>query len=134
MEKLSGYIEHIIYSAKDNGYTVFELTTDTGTITCVGALHAAGEGENVRLTGDYVMHSTYGRQFAFSEYEVCEADDEESVLRYLSSGAVKGIGPTLAKKIVDAFGSDTFRVMEDIGIGHCLQTQRIMECECWKSP
>ena len=113
MEKLSGYIEHIIFSAKDNGYTVFELTTDTGLVTCVGDLHAAGEGERLELTGEYVMHSTYGRQFAFTEYEVTKAGDEESVLRYLSSGAVKGIGPSLAKKIVDAFGSDTFRVMEE---------------------
>ena len=113
MEKLSGYVERIIFSNRDNGYTVFELSTDTGTITCVGALHAAGEGERLDLTGEYVTHAAYGRQFAFTEYEVSEATDEETVLRYLSSGAVKGIGPALAKKITDAFGSDTFRVMEE---------------------
>ena len=113
MEIISGYIEHIIYSNKDNGYTVFDLTTDTGEITCVGALHAVSEGENVKLSGEYVTHSVYGRQFSFSQYEVCAAEDERDILRYLSSGAVKGIGPSLAKKIVDAFGSDTFRVMEE---------------------
>ena len=113
MEIISGYIEHIIYSNKDNGYTVFDLTTDTGEITCVGALHAVSEGENVKLSGEYVTHSVYGRQFSFSRYEVCAAEDERDILRYLSSGAVKGIGPSLAKKIVDAFGSDTFRVMEE---------------------
>ncbi len=113
MEIISGYIEHIIYSNKDNGYTVFELTTDTDEITCVGALHAISEGENVKLSGEYVTHPVYGRQFSFSQYEICAAEDESDVLRYLSSGAVKGIGPSLAKKIVDAFGSDTFRVMEE---------------------
>ncbi len=113
MEIISGYIEHIIYSNKDNGYTVFELTTDTDVITCVGALHAVSEGENVKLSGEYVNHPAYGRQFSFSKYEICAAEDESDVLRYLSSGAVKGIGPSLAKRIVDAFGSDTFRVMEE---------------------
>ena len=113
METISGYIEHIIYSNKDNGYTVFELTTDTEDITCVGDLHAAGEGMSVKLSGQYVSHSVYGRQFAFTSYELSVADDEDSILRYLSSGAVKGIGPARAKKIVDAFGTDTFRVMEE---------------------
>ena len=113
MQELSGYIEHIIFSNKENGYTVFELTTDTEEITCVGALYAAAEGENVKLSGDYVVHSVYGRQFSFTKYEICEAEGEKEILRYLSSGAVKGIGPATAKKIVDAFGTDTFRIMEE---------------------
>ena len=113
MEIISGYIGHIIYSNKDNGYTVFELVTDTDEITCVGALHAAGEGETVKLSGEYVTHAMYGKQFSFTRYEICATEDEEATLRYLSSGAVKGIGPSLAKRIVDAFGSDTFRIMEE---------------------
>ncbi len=113
MQELSGYIEHIIFSNKENGYTVFNLTTDTEEITCVGALYAVSEGENVKLTGEYVVHNTYGRQFSFSKYEVCSVEGEKEILRYLSSGAVKGIGPSYAKKIVDAFGADTFRIMEE---------------------
>ena len=70
MEKISGYIEHIIFSNADNGYTVFELTTDTEEITCVGALHAVSSGESVVLTGQYVSHPVYGRQFSFDSYEV----------------------------------------------------------------
>ena len=112
MEEVSGYISHIIFSNADNGYTVFELTTDTEEITCVGALHAVSEGENVKLFGDYVTHNVYGRQFSFTRYEICAAEYAD-VLRYLSSGAVKGIGPSLAKRIVDAFGTDTFRIMEE---------------------
>ena len=113
METISGYIEHIIFTNKENGYTVFELTTDTEAVTCVGDLHAAGEGMSVRLSGQYTTHAVYGRQFAFTSYELSVADDEDSILRYLSSGAIKGIGPARAKKIVDAFGTDTFRVMEE---------------------
>ena len=113
METISGYIERVIYSNKENGYTVFTLTTDTGEITCVGALHAANAGEGIKLTGEYVTHSLYGRQFSFTQCEASGTKDEEAVLRYLSSGAVKGIGPSLAKKITDAFGSDAFRVMEE---------------------
>ncbi|MCR5591879.1 MAG: ATP-dependent RecD-like DNA helicase [Lachnospiraceae bacterium] len=113
MEILSGYIKHIIYSNRDNGYTVFELATDTEEITCVGALHAASEGECVKLSGDYTVHNVYGRQFAFTEYESIESEDEADILRYLSSGAIKGIGPSLAGRIVDRFSSDTFRVMEE---------------------
>ncbi|MBO4905043.1 MAG: ATP-dependent RecD-like DNA helicase [Lachnospiraceae bacterium] len=113
MENISGYIEHIIFSNEDNGYTVFTLTTDTDEITCVGALHAVSAGENVKLSGQYVQHPLYGRQFSFEKYEISAAEDEIAVLRYLSSGAVKGIGPALAMKIVDAFGKDTFRIMEE---------------------
>ena len=113
MEIISGYIKRIIFSNKENGYTVFELTTDTEDITCVGALHAVSDGETIKLSGGYVNHSVYGRQFAFESYETVTAEDETDILRYLSSGAVKGIGPTLAKRIVDAFSTDTFRVMEE---------------------
>ncbi len=113
MQTISGYIEHIIFSNKDNGYTVFTLNTDTEEITCVGALYAASEGESIKLFGDYVVHNMYGRQFAFEKYEECRTEGVRDILRYLSSGAVKGIGPTLAQKIVDAFGEDTFRVMEE---------------------
>ncbi len=113
MEKISGYIEHIIFSNRDNGYTVFTLTTDTEETVCVGDLHAVSEGESVELSGEYVNHPMYGRQFSFSRYEIRAAKDEADILRYLSSGAVKGIGPSLAKRIVDAFGSDTFRIMEE---------------------
>lgn len=113
MDILSGIIDHIIYSNKDNGYTVFELKTDTGRQTCVGILHAAGEGESVKLSGEYVNHNLYGKQFSFSSFEVTVSQDETAILKYLSSGAVKGIGQSLAKRIVDAFGKDAIKVMEE---------------------
>lgn len=113
MEQLSGYIEHIIYSNATNGYTVFELATDTGKETCVGILHAVDEGENIKVSGEYTNHPSYGRQFSIKEYKIIESTDEMSIRRYLSSGAIKGVGPALATRIVDEFGEDTFRVMEE---------------------
>ena len=113
MEVLSGLIGHIIFSNEENGYTVFELETDTGVETCVGTLHSASEGEYVKLSGEYVEHNLYGRQFSFANYEISEATDEASIYRYLASGSIKGIGQSLAKRIVDRFGADTFKVMEE---------------------
>lgn len=113
MEHIEGYIEHIIFSNSNNGYTVFELSSDTGDITCVGILGAAGEGEKVRLFGDYTTHPMYGDQFSFNSYEEIEATDDESIVRYLGSGAIKGLGPVIAKRIVDMFGDETFMIMEE---------------------
>ncbi len=113
METISGFIKHFIYSDKESGYSVFELDTDTEETICVGDLHTVSEGESVKLFGEFVTHNRYGRQFAFSRFEICEAEDEIAILRYLSAGGIKGIGPGLARKIVDAFSTDTFRVMEE---------------------
>lgn len=113
METISGFIKHFIYSDEASGYSVFELDTDTEEIICVGDLHTVSEGEVIKLSGEFVMHSRYGRQFSFSKFEICEAEDEIAILRYLSSGAIKGIGPGLARRIVDAFSTDTFRIMEE---------------------
>lgn len=113
MEELKGYVERIIYSNGNNGYIVFELNSDTEDITCVGYLHTLDEGENVILKGEYVSHPTYGKQFSVTSYEVVVSSDETAIRRYLGSGAVKGIGTALAGRIVDMFGEDTFRVMEE---------------------
>lgn len=113
MEQITGYIEHIIFSNVENGYTVFELITDTGEETCVGVLHAVSEGETVLLKGKYVSHAVYGLQFAFEEYEIVEATDEESIYVYLASGAIKGIGESMAGKLIGEFGKDTLKIIEE---------------------
>lgn len=113
MEEQKGYIEHIIFSNEENGYTVFVLSTDTEEITCVGTLHAVNEGERLFVKGEMVSHPVYGEQLKITHYEVIEPTGAEAVLRYLSGGAIKGIGEALAKRIVDMFGEDSFRVMEE---------------------
>lgn len=113
MNSLSGYIDHIIYNNPDNGYTVLVLSTEAGDMTCVGTFRYIDEGEMVELRGDYISHAIYGQQFEVKEYEIKAPSDAISAERYLASGAVKGIGPAMAKKIVKEFGDDTFRILEE---------------------
>ena len=113
MEEIQGYVEHIIFRNADNGYTVLNLISDEEEITCVGIFPAVSEGEILLLRGEMTEHPSYGEQFKVSSYEVKEPEDVISMERYLASGAIKGIGPTLASRIVRRFQADTFRIMED---------------------
>ncbi|MCC8045013.1 MAG: ATP-dependent RecD-like DNA helicase [Clostridiales bacterium] len=137
MERLTGYIDHIIFRNKENGYTVFVLAAqepesfpsqtgdaggkrpparsaaETDEITCTGTLPYIGEGEKVELVGEYIAHPSYGDQFKVTECQVKTPDDAESVERYLGSGAIKGVGTALAARIVRRFGEDTFRIIEE---------------------
>ena len=113
MEKITGYIDHIIFRNEDNGYTVFQLNNEEGELTCVGKFSYIGEGEFLELEGEYTMHPSYGMQLQVTNHRIKEPEDRESIERYLGSGAVKGIGPALAGKIVAKFGADTFRIMEE---------------------
>lgn len=113
MEKLEGYIDHIIYRNSDNGYTVMVLTTEEDEVTCVGNFSYINEGERVVLGGQYISHPSYGEQFRAETCEVKDPEDEESVERYLGSGAIKGVGAALAARIVRRFGGDTFRIIEE---------------------
>ncbi len=113
MEKLEGYIDHIIYRNSDNGYTVMVLVTEDDEITCTGTLSYIGEGEKVELQGQYTSHPSYGEQFKVESYVIKPPEDEESVERYLGSGAIKGVGAALAARIVRHFRGDTFRIIEE---------------------
>ncbi len=113
MEKISGYVEHIIFQNSENGYTVFNLITDEKEITCVGACKGLTQGENIEAEGEYVEHPVYGSQFKIGAYQTIAPKDSASMERYLGSGAVKGVGPALAARIVKKFGDDTFRIIEE---------------------
>lgn len=113
MERLAGYVEHIIYRNTDNGYTVLNLVSGEEEITCVGIFSAIAEGENIEASGDYTDHPTYGRQFKVESFEEKAPEDEEAIERYLGSGAIKGIGLALAARIVRRFKEDTFRIIEE---------------------
>lgn len=113
MEIITGYIEHIIYRNDENGYTVLNLVSGGEDITCVGSFKYADEGENVEVTGEFTEHAVYGEQFKVSSYEVKSPEDALSMIRYLGSGAIKGVGQALADRIVKKFGDDTFRIMEE---------------------
>lgn len=113
METIKGYVEHIVYRNEENGYTVFNLNNDDGDLTCVGKLHYIEEGGLLELTGEYTTHKLYGTQLQVETVKMCEPEDLVSIERYLGSGAVKGVGASLAGKIVKKFKEDTFRIIEE---------------------
>lgn len=113
MIRLSGSIERVIYSNEENGFAICELATESDEIiTITGTLPYIGEGDTVTVSGKWVHNPKYGRQFRVDQCEKELPADQASILRYLSSGAVKGIGPKTAQRIVEEFGEDTFSVME----------------------
>lgn len=113
METISGYVEHIIFQNNANGYTVLNLVTEEEEVTCVGSCRGLTQGETVSIQGESTEHPLYGRQFKIFSYQVITPRDRISMERYLSSGAVKGVGAALAARIVKKFGDDTFRIIEE---------------------
>ncbi|MBQ2804065.1 MAG: ATP-dependent RecD-like DNA helicase [Lachnospiraceae bacterium] len=113
METISGYVEHIIFQNRENGYTVLNLVAEGEECTCVGVCRGLTEGENITAQGEYLEHPVYGKQFKISVYQTIAPRDSVSMERYLGSGAVKGVGAALAARIVKRFGDDTFRIIEE---------------------
>lgn len=113
MEKIKGYIQHIIYRNAANGYTVLELLSGEDEITCVGFFKTMDQGETIEAEGNYTAHPVYGEQFKIEHYRIVPPDDIQSIERYLGSGAVKGVGEALAARIVKRFGVDTYRIIEE---------------------
>ncbi len=113
MDTVNGYVEHIIFQNKENGYTVMSVMVNSEEITCVGICRGLTQGETIAAQGEYIAHPVYGSQFKISTYQVVMPQDSISMERYLGSGAVKGVGPALAARIVKKFGDDTFRIIEE---------------------
>lgn len=114
MVKLSGSIERVIYANDENGYAICDLGTDTDElITITGTLPYIGEGDTVTVWGKWVHNPKYGRQFKVEQSEKQLPADKASMLRYLGSGTIKGIGPKIAQRIIDEFGEEAFDVIEN---------------------
>ena len=129
--QIKGYVEKIIYTNSDNGQTILDVSLTSDEIkrlqaecpdyaddideemVCVGTLHLINAGEYVVFNGDFTVHQTYGLQFKVTSYEESRPEDMDSIERYLGSGAIKGVGPALAARIVRHFKMDTFRVIEE---------------------
>ena len=111
--RLAGSVERIVYRNEDNGYTVLEIDVDGEEFTAVGVMPQVSAGDRARLHGTFTEHKSYGLQFSAVSCEVERPTGAADILRYLASGAVKGIGPSTARRLVDAFGSETLEVMEN---------------------
>lgn len=108
-----GYIEKIIYSNADNGYSVFTVSNDEGEEIFVGNVFGIGEGLYIIAEGDYYDHPQYNLQFKFTFCEIKMPAEEVGIARYLGSGIVKGLGEVLAQRIVNKFGADSLRIIEE---------------------
>ncbi|MDY4585381.1 MAG: ATP-dependent RecD-like DNA helicase [Oscillospiraceae bacterium] len=111
-EKIEGTIQYITFTSPDTGFTVLELETADDEITVVGEMVGVAPGQQMVAEGTFTNHPSFGRQFKAQSYEITLPEDLSAILMYLASGAVKGIGPVTAKKIVKAFKEETFEVLE----------------------
>ncbi|MET9110268.1 SF1B family DNA helicase RecD2 [Streptomyces zhihengii] len=112
---LEGVLERITYANEDNGYTVARVDTGRGAgdlLTVVGSLLGAQVGESLRMEGRWGSHPQYGKQFTVENYTTVLPATIQGIRRYLGSGLIKGIGPKIAERIVDHFGTDTLDVIE----------------------
>ena len=114
LETLRGSVEGVIFSNEENGYAILDFGTEQGElITLVGTVPFVCEGDELTVVGKWIHNPKYGRQFRVEQFEKRLPSDRAAILRYLSSGAVKGIGPKKAKRLVETFGEDTFDVLEN---------------------
>ena len=114
LEHFSGIVENILYSNEENGYAILDFAIDTNEIvTVVGTLPYVCEGDSLTVYGKWVNNPKYGTQFKAEQYEKIMPADAAAMLKYLASGAIKGIGPKTAQRIVEQFGDETFEVMEN---------------------
>jgi exodeoxyribonuclease V alpha subunit len=111
---LEGTLERITFANEDTGYTVarIDIGRSGELVTAVGALLGAQPGEALRMRGRWGSHQQYGRQFHVEDYTTVLPATVQGIRRYLGSGLIKGIGPVLAEKIVDHFGTDALEVLE----------------------
>lgn len=110
--EIKGSVDRIVFRNEQNGYSVIEISVLDNIVTAVGTMPYISVGEDLRLLGDFKMHPTFGEQFSV---EVCERSmptTTSAILKYLSSGAIKGIGPSTATKLVERFGEKTLEIVE----------------------
>ena len=111
--RITGEVEDIIFQNKDNGYTVFSLTTENDEVTCVGVLPQIHSGEALEIKGEWKNHPVYGKQLQVQYYEKSMPTTQAGMEKYLASGLIRGIGAKTAKRIVEKFGETAFYVIEE---------------------
>ncbi|MCF6284831.1 MAG: ATP-dependent RecD-like DNA helicase [Candidatus Hydrogenedentes bacterium] len=112
---LEGMVKRIVFESADTGFMVarLEVEGETELVTFVGNLLAVSEGETVRLTGQWVEDKKFGRQLRVATFESVVPSTVAGIEKYLASGLIEGIGPTYAKRLVETFGAETLRVIDE---------------------
>ncbi len=113
VEQLEATVSDITYRNEENGYTVMQVRAGREKVTVVGALPELSSGEQIVLSGSWVDHPQYGRQWKASGCEIVKPTTLLGIERYLGSGLIKGVGPATAKLLVAYFGKDTLDIMSE---------------------
>lgn len=121
MEKITGIIDTYLFYSENNGYSVFKLEDGT---SAVGNLPKLNEGDRVELSGDWVKHPRYGKQFKIESANISHPTTESGIIKYLAGGMIHGIGPVTAKRIVNHFGESTMDIFES-NINRLLEVEGI---------
>jgi exodeoxyribonuclease V alpha subunit len=115
--ELLGTLSRVVFHNAENGYTVFRLRPEDGddvdSIAVVGHMHAPEVGAFLFITGEWTVNQRFGRQVRMSTYEKRLPATIEGIKNYLASGLIKGIGQTMAARIVKRFGKDTLKILDD---------------------
>lgn len=105
-------IDAIVYQNTENGYAICEVSSKTeGDFYAVGYMPTIRPGEEAKLTGEWIVHPEYGEQFKVELYETIMPSEKSAIIRYLSSGVIKGVREATANKLYDEFGDDVFNVL-----------------------
>lgn len=110
--ELEGIVDEIIFRNDDNGYTVFLFDCSDKGYVAVGSFLSINIGENLKLVGNFKHNGKYGMQFQVDSYESIAPKTRNGIIRYLSSGLIKGVGPATAEAIVKKFKENTLEVIE----------------------
>ena len=113
IEKLIGTVEEVSFYNEDTGFCVAQINTGEEDVTVVGAVGELAVGAEVVCEGAWDFHPSFGRQFKAQSVKQTLPADAGGILRYLSSGIIRGIRESTATKIVEAFGTATFDVLEN---------------------
>ena len=111
--EIIGTVGQIIFHNENNQYTVMNVMTDEEEVTVVGIFPFVSKAEELKIIGEWVHHASFGQQFKASTFERVRPNTSSAILRYLSSGAIKGIGKATAVRIVEIFGENSLDVMEN---------------------
>ena len=115
MIEMEGVVERITYYNDENGFAVAKIAVKDSDdlITAIGYFHCLEVGEVLKLKGNWTIHKNYGHQFKVEFYETIMPATVRGIENYLASGVIRGIGPTMAKKIVEEFGEKTLEVLSN---------------------
>ncbi len=112
MIQMEGSVQSIIYQNEENGYTVLRLEAAEGAVTVVGCMPGVTPGESIAVQGQWTHHPSFGPQLKAESVERRMPSGAKAMFEYLACGAIKGIGAPTARRIIDTFGEDAFRVIE----------------------